>query len=87
METPTDSHWDDALRVVCYLNNCSGQGILLKSGTALTLNSWCDVYWAAWAGSFSLMIFQLLGVVRSRKRFHVLRQRQTIDPWHTHYVR
>lgn len=42
MNAPKQIHWDAALRVVRYLKNCPGQGILLRANTPLILNAWCD---------------------------------------------
>ncbi|XP_021769500.1 uncharacterized protein LOC110733722 [Chenopodium quinoa] len=40
-------HWDVALRVVRYLKKSPGQGILLRSDSALQLEGWCDSDWAS----------------------------------------
>lgn len=45
MNNPKAPHWDAALRVVRYLKNSPGQGILLKASTELTVSAWCDSYW------------------------------------------
>ncbi|XP_019093242.1 PREDICTED: uncharacterized protein LOC109129447 [Camelina sativa] len=42
MASPQQAHWDAALRVVCYLKNSPGQGILLRANKPLTLTAWCD---------------------------------------------
>lgn len=42
MKTPQQEHWDAALRVVRYLKNNPGQGILLRAQTDLSLIAWCD---------------------------------------------
>ncbi|XP_020870708.1 uncharacterized protein LOC110225397 [Arabidopsis lyrata subsp. lyrata] len=42
MNNPQQAHWNAALRVVRYLKNSPGQGILLRANTSLTLNAWCD---------------------------------------------
>ncbi|GAA0173633.1 transmembrane signal receptor [Lithospermum erythrorhizon] len=44
---PKQDHWDAALRVVWYLKNSPGQGILLGSDSDLTLSGWCDSDWAS----------------------------------------
>lgn len=40
------SHWEVALRVVRYLKNSLGQGILFKSSSQLQLRPYCDADWA-----------------------------------------
>lgn len=40
-------HWEAALRVVRYLKDIPGQGILLRANTDLTLSAWCVSDWAA----------------------------------------
>lgn len=40
-------HWHAALRVVRYLKNAPGQGILLRRDCDLSLSGWCDSDWAA----------------------------------------
>ncbi|XP_021867530.1 uncharacterized mitochondrial protein AtMg00810-like [Spinacia oleracea] len=47
MQAPKDEHWEAALRVVRYLIKCLGQGILLRSDSALQLEGWCDSDWAS----------------------------------------
>ncbi|XP_021722723.1 uncharacterized protein LOC110690198 [Chenopodium quinoa] len=47
MRTPKEKHWDAALRVVRYLKKNPGQGILLRSDSALRLEGWCDSDWAS----------------------------------------
>ncbi|KAG7542180.1 Reverse transcriptase RNA-dependent DNA polymerase [Arabidopsis thaliana x Arabidopsis arenosa] len=42
MNNPQQAHWNAALRVVRYLKNSPGQGILLRANTTLTLSAWCD---------------------------------------------
>ena len=42
MHEPRTEHWEAALRVVRYLKGTSGQGILLRSDSDLTLQGWCD---------------------------------------------
>lgn len=42
MQKPCQAHWDAAVRVVRYLKNNPGQGILLRSDSPLTLTAWCD---------------------------------------------
>ncbi|KAG7559745.1 Reverse transcriptase RNA-dependent DNA polymerase [Arabidopsis thaliana x Arabidopsis arenosa] len=42
MNEPQHAHWNAALRVVRYLKNSPGQGILLRANTPLILTAWCD---------------------------------------------
>ena len=42
MNNPQHAHWNAALRVVRYLKNSPGQGILLRANVPLTLTAWCD---------------------------------------------
>ncbi|XP_019057753.1 PREDICTED: uncharacterized protein LOC109116558 [Tarenaya hassleriana] len=46
MHEPRRDHWDAALRLVRYLKNNPGQGILLHSNSELRLSGWCDSDWA-----------------------------------------
>lgn len=45
MNDPKPDRWNAALRVVRYLKNCPGQGILLRANTELKLTAWCDAEW------------------------------------------
>ena len=45
MNNPKAEHWDAALRVVRYLKNSCGQGILFQANTSLKLTAWCDSDW------------------------------------------
>ena len=47
LQDPLQDHWDAALRVVRYLKNSPGQGILLRSDSDLQLIGWCDSDWAS----------------------------------------
>ena len=47
MHEPREDHWDFVLRLIRYLKNCPGQGILLSSDTELNLTGWCDSDWVA----------------------------------------
>ncbi|GAA0140523.1 transmembrane signal receptor [Lithospermum erythrorhizon] len=47
LQRPRQDHWDAALRVVRYLNNSPGQGILLCSDSDLMLSCWCDSDWVS----------------------------------------
>lgn len=47
MNSPKSEHWDAALRVVRYLKQGPGQGILLRAHAPLTLTAWCDADWGA----------------------------------------
>lgn len=42
MAKPQNDHWENALRVVRYLKQSPGQGILLTASTDLTITAWCD---------------------------------------------
>jgi len=47
MQTPKKSHWDAALRVVKYIKQEPGLGILLSSNADDSLSCFCDADWAA----------------------------------------
>lgn len=48
MQHPKVSHWEAALRIVRYIKNSPGLGVLLKRGTGpTTLTSYCDFDWAS----------------------------------------
>ena len=42
MHSPRTEHWDAVMRVIRYLKNNPGQGILLRAGSDLKLTAWCD---------------------------------------------
>lgn len=46
MHTPTDLHWGAAKRILRYLAGTPSHGILLRSGTPLTLHGFSDADWA-----------------------------------------
>ena len=46
MAKPTDIHWNSALKLVRYLKNASGQGLLLSANSSLSLQVCCDADWA-----------------------------------------
>ncbi|KAK3005742.1 hypothetical protein RJ639_017145 [Escallonia herrerae] len=46
MHKPRRPHYDAAIRVLRYLKNSPGQGILLSSNSSLSLRAYCDVDWA-----------------------------------------
>jgi len=46
MQHPREEHWQVALRVVRYLKQHPGQGILLSRACDLHLHAWCDADWA-----------------------------------------
>ena len=46
MQHPREEHWQAALRVVRYLKQHPGQGILLSRACDLRLHAWCDADWA-----------------------------------------
>lgn len=47
MIAPQEEHWNAAMRVVRYLKNSPGQGILLRADTELKLVAWCDSDWGS----------------------------------------
>ncbi|XP_056685857.1 uncharacterized mitochondrial protein AtMg00810-like [Spinacia oleracea] len=47
MQSQKEEHWEASLRVVRYLKKCPGQGILLRSDSALQLEGWCDSDWTS----------------------------------------
>jgi len=48
MQHPKTSHWEAVLRIVKYVKNSSGLGVLLKRGTCpLKLTGYCDSDWAS----------------------------------------
>ncbi|KAK2988714.1 hypothetical protein RJ640_020979 [Escallonia rubra] len=46
MHTPRQLHLDASFRVLHYLKNAPGQGIMFPSCNSLTLHGYCDVDWA-----------------------------------------
>lgn len=46
MKHPKAAHWAAALRVVRFLKNNPGQGILLRADCPLTVTAWCDSDWS-----------------------------------------
>ncbi|XP_019267582.1 PREDICTED: uncharacterized protein LOC109244875 [Nicotiana attenuata] len=47
MQQPKNSHMEAATRIVRYVNNHPGQGLLLSSSSKGTLKAYCDADWAA----------------------------------------
>ncbi|XP_019225569.1 PREDICTED: uncharacterized protein LOC109207139 [Nicotiana attenuata] len=47
LQQPKKSHMEDALRIVKYVKNNPGQGILLSSQYINTVTTYCDADWAA----------------------------------------
>lgn len=47
MANPTNVHWNAALKLVRYLKNAPGQGLLLSATSSLSLQVFCDADWAA----------------------------------------
>ncbi|KAJ1704358.1 hypothetical protein LUZ63_004137 [Rhynchospora breviuscula] len=47
MHSPLRAHYDAALRVLRYLKNSPGQGLLLRADSDLKLYAYCDSDWAA----------------------------------------
>lgn len=46
MQHPTSDHMDAAVKLLRYINSNPGQGILLASSSAATLQAYCDSDWA-----------------------------------------
>ncbi|KAG7536881.1 hypothetical protein ISN44_As13g008040 [Arabidopsis suecica] len=42
MYAPKNAHWNVVLRMVRYLKNSPGQGVLLRANTPQILTAWCD---------------------------------------------
>lgn len=59
MQKPKTAHWKAALRVVCFLKNNLGQGILLRAKKILVLAAWCnsDLGWVSSYSTFSHQLF------------------------------
>lgn len=47
MQKPRQEHWDAAIRVLNYLKEFPGQGLLLRSNTDLKLRAYYDSDWPA----------------------------------------
>ncbi|XP_019265012.1 PREDICTED: uncharacterized protein LOC109242633 [Nicotiana attenuata] len=47
MNAPKQSHYDAALRVVKYIKNCLGQGLLMSSKQSRKVSAFCDADWAS----------------------------------------
>ncbi|KAL8088511.1 hypothetical protein AgCh_038335 [Apium graveolens] len=47
MSAPRQPHWDAACRVLRYLSNDPGQGLLFTKDSSFTLEAFCDADWAA----------------------------------------
>lgn len=47
MKAPRTGHFDASLRVVRYLKGTPSQGVLLRSGSTLQINAFCDSDWQA----------------------------------------
>ncbi|CAM8991331.1 unnamed protein product [Rhodiola kirilowii] len=47
MQTPKEAHWHAAIRVLHYIKNHPGQGIVLSRRSSLQLIAYCDSDWAA----------------------------------------
>lgn len=47
MQTPRETHWEAALRVVRYLKRTAGQGVLLSLSPDLRLSVYCDADWSS----------------------------------------
>jgi hypothetical protein len=46
MHAPRKPHWDAALRVIRYLKNNPGNGLLFSSSSSLQVRAYCDANWA-----------------------------------------
>uniref|UniRef100_M1AGK2 Uncharacterized protein n=1 Tax=Solanum tuberosum TaxID=4113 RepID=M1AGK2_SOLTU len=57
--TSQRSHWDSALRVLRYLKQAPGQGVLLKKGNITSLTSCCDSEWEAFPNTRRGYVIQL----------------------------
>ncbi|XP_074347313.1 uncharacterized protein LOC141686159 [Apium graveolens] len=47
MAAPTDQHWNAAIKLIKYLKQAPGQGILLSASSPLELKVFCDADWAS----------------------------------------
>jgi len=47
MQTPKEAHWEAAQRVVRFLKNSPGQGIMLSSSKDMSLTIYCDSDWSS----------------------------------------
>ncbi|PKI49958.1 hypothetical protein CRG98_029632 [Punica granatum] len=47
MQRPKQAHWDAALRVLRYLKQSPGNGVLLRRPSSLSITAYCDSDWAA----------------------------------------
>ncbi|XP_021740408.1 uncharacterized protein LOC110706764 [Chenopodium quinoa] len=91
MRSPKEEHWEAALRVVRYLKKCPGQGILLRSDSALWLEGWCDSNWAScpltrgslsdWLRLCYLLCPLCLGKPRSNTQFLAVLLKQSTGRW------
>lgn len=46
MQSPTDLHVCATHKVLCFIKNAPGQGLLFSSSSSLTLQAFCDSNWA-----------------------------------------
>lgn len=46
MSSPTDVHWQAALKLVRYIKRAPGQGLFLSASSSLSLKAFCDADWA-----------------------------------------
>lgn len=91
MQSPKAAHWEAALRIFRYLKGNSGQGILLRSDSDLSIYAWCDSDWTGYPitrRSLTGWFIQLGGSPISWKRksiewFLDPRQQPNIVPWLT----
>lgn len=76
LAAPTSSHMEAALKLVKYLKQSPGQGILLSSTSYLSLSTYCDADWGGCKASrqsltgFCIMLGQSLISWRSRKAIY-----------------
>ncbi|KAK9676586.1 hypothetical protein RND81_11G087200 [Saponaria officinalis] len=93
MQHPTQSQWDAALRVICYLKGSPGQGILLRTGSSLESKFYCDADWASYPISRrSLTAYFIILGVRQQPTIHiennpVFRERTKHIKIYCHFVR
>ena len=77
MHSPTDDHWKAAKRVVRYVKQAPGQGILLTHQNDLQLRAYCDADWQSCAitrkslTGFCIMLGKSLLSWRTKKQGYV----------------
>ncbi len=88
MQDPREDHWNAAVRVLRYIKNSPGQGILLQADNSLELTAYCDSDWAGCPTSRRSITgyFIKLGSApiswRTKKRpSHGPLQKLSTEPW------